>query len=100
MTLKRGEESDALVSECLERVANYFDLYYGVSLESLEITNTPGYWRDRVAKIHPHHPLHGCLGCSGPFKATYRYYDPLQDSNGRFQSRYKTWKIIAQAQTE
>jgi hypothetical protein len=76
-----------------ERVAAHFATYYRVSMEDVEITETPGYWRDREAKMHPGHPLHGCLGNEGPFKATYRYLDQPR-VNGRFASPTRTWREL------
>lgn len=67
---------------------------YGVSLDELEITDTPGFWRDKEAKIHPGHPLHGCIGCSGPFKATYLFNDHYRDEKGRWASPTRTWRKL------
>jgi len=67
--------------------------HYRVSLNDLEQATTPGYWQDKEAKIHTGHPLHGCMGCSGPFKATYTYFDSPR-INGRFASRTRTWQAL------
>ena len=78
-----------------KKVEQYFNLHYGVSLSDLEITETPGYWRDKKAKIHPGHPLHGCLFCEGPFKATYYYSDSGRCcKTGKFLSPHRTWRIL------
>jgi hypothetical protein len=63
-------------------------------MSELEISEVPGYWRDKEAKIHKGHPLHGCIGCMKPFKATYVYFDKNRDEKGRFASPYRTWKTI------
>ena len=70
---------------------------YGMNLDDLEIAETPGYWRDRHPKMHPRHPLHGCLFCDGPFRATYTYYDPPRDRRGRFASPTRTWRQMKEA---
>lgn len=78
----------------LEKIVNdHFLRKYHIPLSEMEITDVPGYWQDREAKMHPHHPLHLCIGCSGPFKGTYTYFD-FGRKNGRFSSRYETWKKI------
>lgn len=86
--------SDELKS-AINRVKNNFKRYYrNVNFDDLEISEVPGYWREKEAKMHPGHPLHGCLFCEGPFKATYTYHDYGRDEKGRFSSPYKTWNII------
>lgn len=83
-----------------EAVVRCVDLHmrrkYGIGLDQMEITDTPGYWRDKEAKIHHGHPLHSCLGCSDPFKATYSYFDTCRE-NGRFVSPTKSWRIIRES---
>lgn len=66
---------------------------YNVSLDDLEITATPGYWQDKEPKYHKGHPLHGCIGWEGPFRATYTYFDSPR-INGRFASRTRTWRAL------
>lgn len=75
------------------RVSRHMKMKYGVSLDELDISDVPGYWKDREARMHPGHPLHGCLGCSGPFKAAYTYFDPPRE-HGRFASPTRTWAIL------
>jgi hypothetical protein len=75
-------------------VDSHMRLHYRKGLDEMEISDVPGYWRDREPKMHTGHPLHGCLGCSGPFRATYTYYDSPR-RYGRFASRTRTWKILA-----
>lgn len=74
-------------------VAQHMWTAYRKDIADLEITDTPGYWSDREPQMHPGHPLHGFLGCSGPFKATYTYFDPPRH-NGRFASRTRTWAAL------
>lgn len=81
------------MSDPIQRVAEYMRIHHRKSMDELEITDTPGYWRDREASIHPGHPLHSCLGCSGPFRATYSYFDGRGDG-GRFASPTRTWRAI------
>lgn len=83
------------IEAAMKRVADYFMLHYRVRLEDLNILDTPGYWQDKEPHQHPSHPIHGCLFCKGPFKATYTYEDPTQDlKTGRFLSPHRTWKMI------
>lgn len=77
----------------IEKVAQYFRWRYGVDLADLEISDVPGYWRDRDARMHPGHPLHTFMFCGGPFKATYTYTDPPRE-RGRWASPHRTWRAI------
>ena len=70
----------------VQRVDSWMRIKYGIGLDAMDITDTPGYWQDG-------HPLHGCMGCSEPFKATYRYFDTGCE-NGRFVSPTKSWRTI------
>lgn len=76
-----------------QRVTAHMLLHYRVRLDDLEISDVPGYWRDKEPKIHPGHPLHGCLFNSGPFQATYTFFDEPR-LNGRFASRTRTWRAL------
>ena len=76
------------------RVDESMKLRYRKSLSEMEISDVPGYWRDKEAQMHQGHPLHMCVGCDGPFKATYTYLDHCKDEKGRFQSIYKSWKEL------
>ncbi len=80
----------------IERVNFWMRIMYGVSLDDVEITDTPGYWQDKEPKIHKGHPLHSCIGCSGPFKASYTYFDSGRE-NGRFVSTTRSWRLIHDA---
>lgn len=84
------------LKEAIDRVEWHMQTYYRTSLSDLEISDVPGYWRDKEPKMHPGHPLHSCLFCDGPFKASYRYLDPAY-VRGRFSSPYKSWRIIKKA---
>lgn len=84
-------------SELFALVDFHMRLHYGKGLDEMEISDVPGYWRDKEPQMHTGHPLHGCLGCSGPFRATYTYYDPPR-RDGRFASRTRTWEILANDQ--
>jgi hypothetical protein len=77
-----------------KKVSEYFKWKYSINLKDLDITDTPGYWRDKETKMHPGHPLHGCMFCDGPFKATYTYYDNFRGLDGKYQSRTSTWRKI------
>jgi len=82
------------VIKAMERLRSHMRTYYNVDLDDLEITYVPGYWQEKEPKMHPGHPLHGCLFCEGPFRATYRYLDPIRHSKGRFSSPYRTWRLL------
>jgi hypothetical protein len=87
--------STGVIMEEIEIVRQHMKTYYRVNLDDLEISDVPGYWRDRTPKMHKGHPLHNCLGCSGPFRATYTYFDNIRDYiTGRFVSPYRTWRKI------
>jgi|GEM_PF-3190933 len=70
---------------------------YGKGLDEMEIAESKGYWKDREAQTHPGHPLHRCLFCDGPFKATYSFFDHSRDEKGRFLSPTRAWKVIKEA---
>ncbi|MGD9161132.1 MAG: hypothetical protein PVG39_22130 [Desulfobacteraceae bacterium] len=86
------------IQDLENKVKRHMLLHYNVDYDDLEFSEVPGYWRDKEAKIHPGHPLHGCLFCEGPFKATYTYYDPCRDRRGRFTSRTRTWQKLYNTQ--
>lgn len=86
-------ESEVDVTRLVRLVDSHMRMKYRKSLDEMEITNTPGYWRDRESKVHHGHPLHGCIGCDGSFKATYTYFDRAREG-GRFVSPTRTWKIL------
>jgi hypothetical protein len=79
------------------RVAVHMRMKYRVEMQDIEITDTPGYWRDKEPKMHPGHPLHGCIGCDGPFRATYTYFDPPR-AHGRFASPTRSWAALRAAE--
>lgn len=89
-------ENEMSVQEAYDRVDFYMRVKYRRSLSEMDITDTPGYWRDREAKIHEGHPLHGCIGCDGPFQATYTYFDEPR-SQGRFASTTRSWRLLRDA---
>lgn len=76
-----------------DRVAAHMRTRYGVDMADIEIADTPGYWRDKQPRMHPGHPLHGCVGCAGPFRATYTYFDAPR-LGGRFASPTRTWAAL------
>ena len=91
-TDERSEEGVDL-QRLVRLVDSHMRMKYRKGLDEMEITETPGYWRDREAKMHPGHPLHGCIGCDGAFKATYTYFDRGRE-RGRFASPNRTWRIL------
>lgn len=81
------------------RVDAHMRLHYHKSLADMVPSDGQGYWRDNEAMVHPGHPLHGCLFCAGPFKATYQYLDPARDAiTGRFASPYRSWRVLRVAE--
>lgn len=91
--MSERSESNVGLTDLLARVAWHMRMKYRVEMQDIEITDTPGYWRDREPKMHPGHPLHGCIGCDGPFRATYSYFDPPRE-HGRFASPTRTWAAL------
>lgn len=86
--------------EEIEIVRKYMKLKYRINLDDLEISNVPGYWQDKEPKVHHDHPLHGCIGCKGPFRAAYVYTDSFRDpKTGKFASPYRTWRKIYNQQS-
>jgi len=83
-----------MISEFYARVDSHMRLRYGVPLAEMDISDVPGYWRDKQEKMHPGHPLHSCLWCEGPFKSTYTFFDPPRTSSGRFSSQTRTWMAL------
>ena len=88
------------IKDAYKRVDAWLYIKYGKHLNDLEISDVPGYWIDKEATMHPGHPLHTFIGCSGPFKASYTYTDCIRDRNGRFASRTRTWKLIKDYERE
>ena len=83
------------MKEAIERVREHMKRKYRVDLDDLVISDVPGYWKDKEPKMHKGHPLHRCLGCDGPFCATYTYLDHPRDyTTGKFASPYRTWRIL------
>ncbi len=78
----------------IEHVDQEMKSIYGRSIHSMEITNTPGFWRDKKERRYPGHPLHGCLGNEGLFKATYYLSEPGRDEKGRFLRPFRAWETI------
>lgn len=71
--MSERSESNVGLTDLLDRVAWHMKTKYRVEMDDIEITETPGCWRDKEPKMHPGHQLHACLGCSGPFRAIYTY---------------------------
>ena len=88
------------IKDAYTRVDEWLYIKYGKHLKDLDISDVPGYWRDKEATMHPGQPLHTFIGCSGPFKASYTYTDSIRDRNGRFASRTRTWKLIKNYERE
>ena len=84
------------IEEIRRRVDIHMSIAYKVSLADLEITDSPGYWQAKEERVHPGHPLHRCLGCEGPFKATYTYFDHYRVS-GKFASPTRSWAALRKA---
>jgi hypothetical protein len=93
MSEKKTDSTSAVDRIVIKRVDSWMRIKYGIGLDAMQITDTPGYWQDREPRLHPGHQLHGCIGCSGPFKATYTYFDTGREG-GRFVSPTKSWRFI------
>jgi hypothetical protein len=91
--MSESSESNVGLNDLLARVASHMRVKYRVGMDEIEITDTPGYWRDKEEKMHPGHPLHGCIGCNGLFRATYTYFDPPREK-GRFASPTRPWAAL------
>lgn len=91
--MSERSESNVGLTDLLARVAWHMRMKYRVEMQDIEITETPGYWRDKEPKMHHGHPLHGCIGCDGPFRATYTYFDTPRE-HGRFASPTRTWAAL------
>ena len=91
--MSKRSESSASLSDMSTRVAWHMRMKYRVGMAEIEITDTPGYWRDKKPKMHPGHPLHSCMFCDGPFRATYTYFDPPR-IGGQFASPTRTWAAL------
>ena len=89
----RNDCTASEIAEIQMRVDHHMRTTYGVSLFDMRITDTPGYWEDILPKMHHGHPLNNCLGCGGPFRATYTYFDSLW-LFGRFSSSTRSWNIL------
>jgi hypothetical protein len=87
------EQDKETTADLARRVDEHMRLHYGVSLDDLEMSDVPGYWKDKEPRMHPNHPLHSCIGCNGPFRATYTFHDTGR-TNGRFASRTRTWAVL------
>jgi len=95
--MNERSESNVSLTDLFSRVAWHMRMKYRVEMQDIEITDTPGYWRDKEPKIHPGHPLHACLGCEGPFRATYTFFDSPR-LKGRFASPTRTWAALRSRQ--
>ena len=80
-------------SVVMQRVDTMMRARYGIGLDAMEIGITPGYWQDKEPIVHRGHPLYSILGCSGPFQATYTYFDP-DSKSGQFVSPTMSWRTI------
>lgn len=85
------------VEEIREQVDRSMRQRYRIGLDEMVTTSTPGYWQDKEPKLHIGHPLHNCMFCDGPFKATYTFFDEGR-LNGRFVSPTASWKAIRESE--
>jgi hypothetical protein len=83
----------------LERLARHLRWHNPhLTVDDLEVTEVPGYWRIKTAcggRGHCASPLHGCLFNEGPVRHTIHFTDPSRDRSGRFASPYRTWRALA-----
>lgn len=86
---------DDTLQATIDRVEQHMQRNYRKSLSEMVISDTPGYWHDTEARMHPGHPLQNCMGFEGrPFVLTYSYRDSYHDARGRFASPYRSWRLI------
>lgn len=74
--------TDKIINDCYKKVDTYMRLHYRKRLDQLEITDVPGYWDDKDP-------------CRD---VTYSYLDRGRDRWGRFESQYKSWKLLWSSQ--
>jgi hypothetical protein len=82
-----------------KRVDDWMFLYYRKHLDDLEITDTPGYWREKEPcggrASGCRHPIHGCLFNSGATHHTVRFVElNCRGPDGRFISRHQSWRVL------
>jgi len=75
--------------ELINKFIKYLKFYHRLDLKEVEITDSRGYWRI----------IKECKGeCREghrqPINHTIYYVDGGRDSKGRFETPYKTWKLI------
>ncbi len=80
-----------------ERVQDHMLRMYRKKMEELEITDVPGYWKDK----HPckgagacRHPMHAVMFCEAGTRHTYRFRENDRDSNGRFMRPFRAWEEL------
>lgn len=79
-----------------KRLRHYLRLYHRATLDDVEITDVPGYWKRKLpcdGQGSCHSPIHWCLGNQGQIRHTISYQDEGR-VNGRFASPYRTWRTI------
>lgn len=77
-----------------DRVRKYMKNKYNKDLADLEISDVPGYWRDKFACNNCRHPIHLTLGNSEPTYHTYYFTEPGRDENGRFLRPFRAWEEL------
>lgn len=80
------------IRRAARRVDIEFRCRFGKNLSDLEITNIPGWWRDKNLSRHPGFPV--------DYRASYRYLDPVRRPNGSFRGMFRTWQILWWAEVE
>ncbi len=84
-----------------ERVEQHMQTYYRKSLDDLEITDTPGYWRDKKlcgGREKCHAPIHQFIHCEGGIQHTYYFAEYGRDKKGRFLRPFRAWEELKKEQ--
>lgn len=89
----------AEIEDARRKLDSHLRLYYGIGLDDVEITDTRGYWQMKkpcggFGKCSS--PLHSFMFNEDPICHTVSFIEPMRyyGDGGRFQSPYRTWKIL------
>ena len=86
---------DLTVEEAEKFLESHLRLYYSLTPDEVEITDTKGYWRIKeLCDIDCHHPIHLCLGCKDRMHHTIYFTQHHRNDKGQFKSPYSVWKVL------